>query len=149
MSQISVTVELSIEKPAQEVFEAAPRPVPFFLKRASGPIGEGADITWEFEELAKPFSIRAGKVRADELIQFQWPRGGGGEMNSVEFTLTPFNDRITTLCITESGRPDDAQWREASYRNCMGRMHMACSLKAYLECSVNLRKGSFVQMKFE
>ncbi len=148
MSQISVSVELSIAKPAVEVFKAVLTPVPFFLKHASEPIKEGAEVVWEFAELAKPFAIRGVKVMPNELIRFEWPRGDGSAMNSVEFTFKPFSSVITTVFISESGWPDDAKWREASYRNCMGWMHMACSLKAYLEYGVNLRQGSFVHMKF-
>jgi len=52
---------------------------------------------------------------------------------------------VTTVYVTESGWPEAES--EASYRNCMGWMHMICSLKAYLEYGVNLRKDAFIHMQ--
>jgi uncharacterized protein YndB with AHSA1/START domain len=148
MKTITVKVELSISKPLGPVFEAVLKPAPFFIKKASGPMKEGAKIDWEFEEVPQGFSIQVRKIVPNELIRFEWPRGEGGEMNRVEFSFKPFSSEVTTVYISESGWPEDEKGREASYRNCMGWTHMACSLKAYLEYGVNLRKGSFVHMKF-
>ena len=148
MKKITVKVNLSIGKPVKEVFEAVLTPVPYFVKKASGSMKEGAKVVWEFEELAKGFPIQVRKVVPNKLIQFEWPQGKGKEMNSVEFNFKPFSKNATTIFISESGWPDTEKWREASYRNCQGWTHMACSLKAYLEYGINLRKGSFVHVKF-
>ncbi len=149
MKTITVQVDLSIGKPVQEVFEAVLYPVPYFIKKASGPLKEGAEVVWEFAELAKGFSVQVRKVVPHKLIQFEWPRGEGKQMNSVEFRFKPYSDKVATVFITESGWPATEKWREMSYGNCRGWMHMACSLKAYLEYGINLRQGSFVHMKFE
>ena len=149
METIAVNVELSIEQPVHAVFEAVLNPVPFFVSKTSGPMKEGAEVTWQFAELPKGFPIQVRKVVANKLIQFEWPRGEGQETNAVEFTFQPFSPSVTTVFISESGWPDNAKWRAVSYRNCQGWMHMACSLKGYLEYGINLRKGSFVHMKFE
>ena len=148
MDTITVKTELSIGKPIKEVFEAVLLPTPYFIKQASSPMREDAAVIWEFPEFSKGFSIHVSKVVPNELIRFQWPRGEGGEMNTVEFIFKPFSDNITTVFISESGWPNIEQNRDPSYRNCMGWTHMACSLKAWLEYGVNLRKGSFVHMKF-
>lgn len=148
MEKITVKVELSIGKPVKEVFEAALNPVPFFVKKTSGPMKEGATLTWEFAELPKGFPVIVRKVTPGKLIKFEWPRDEK-ENNTVEFNFKPFNENVTTVFISESGWPETDQGRESSYRNCMGWMHMACSLKAHLEYGINLRKGSFVHMKFE
>jgi uncharacterized protein YndB with AHSA1/START domain len=148
MKTIAFQVELSIKKPVSDVFKAVLIPAPYFVKKASGPMKEGAEIVWEFAEFPKGFSIQVRKVIPDQRIQFKWPRGEGKEMNTVEFHFKPFRENVTTVFISESGWPDSDQGREASYRNCMGWMHMACSLKAYLEYGINLRQGSFVHMKF-
>ncbi|MBI3319473.1 MAG: SRPBCC domain-containing protein [Candidatus Omnitrophica bacterium] len=149
MGAITVKVELSIGKPGKEVFGAVLNPVPYFVKKASGPMKEGVEVVWEFEEFPQGFPIRVRKVAPNTVIQFEWPRGEGKELNSVEFTLKPFSESVTTVFIAESGWPDTEQGREASYRNCQGWMHMACSLKAYLEYGINLRTGSFVHVKFD
>ena len=130
-------------------FEAVLKPIPFFIQQASGPLKEGAEVVWEFQELAKGFPVHVRKVVPNKLVQFEWPRGAGKVMNNVEFKFQPFSKNVTTVFIAESGWPNSEKWRQASYRNCMGWMHMACSLKAYLEYGINLRKGSFVHMKFD
>ena len=146
---LTVKVEIGIAKPVGKVFQAVLRPVPFFIKKASGPIRERAKIVWEFAEMAEGFTIDVKKVEADKLIRFEWPRGESKEMNTVEFRFKPFSKTVTTVFVSESGWSDSKKWREASYRNCMGWTHMICSLKAYLEYGVNLRKGAFVHMKFK
>jgi len=148
MKPIRVNVELSIAKPIKEVFRAALTPIPFFIKKASGPLETGKKVVWEFAELPNGFSVEVRKVVPQKLVRFEWPRGDGKTMNTVEFIFKPFSKTITTVSISEYGWPDSKKWREASYRNCMGWMHMACSLKAYLEYGVNLRKNAFVHMKF-
>jgi len=145
---ISFNVELSIRRPLHEVFAAVLYPAPFFIQEASGPLAEGRTVTWRFAEMPKGFSVQVQDVLPDKRIQFDWPRGEGSAVNRVQFTFTPYDDRVTTVYISESGWPATNAGREASYRNCMGWMHMACSLKAYLEYGVNLRQGSFVHMKF-
>lgn len=145
---ITVKVELSIGKPVRKVFKAVLEPVPYFVKKTSGPMKEGADISWEFPEFPQGFFIRVRKIVPDKLIRFDWPRGEGDEMNRVEFIFKPFGKNAATVFVSETGWPDRPKWREASYRNCMGWMHMICSLKAYLEYGVNLRKGAFTHMKF-
>ena len=148
MKTITVKVELSIGKPIKKVFAAVLNPVPFFLKKASGPMKTGEEIVWEFAELPKGFSIHVCKVVPNKMIQFEWPRGQGKEMNVVEFSFKSFNKNTTTVFISETGWPQTEKCRQMSYRNCQGWMHMACSLKAYLEYGINLRKGSFIHMKF-
>ncbi len=147
MQTITVKSELSIEKPISEVFEAVLKPIPFFIGKASGPMRKGEAITWEFADFPKSFSIQVKEVIPNELIIFEWPRGEGNEMNTVTFKFKAFSDAITTVFVSESGWPATDQYRESSYRNCMGWTHMVCSLKAWLEHGVNLRKNAFVHKK--
>jgi uncharacterized protein YndB with AHSA1/START domain len=55
----------------------------------------------------------------------------------------PLNDRETLVTITESGWKDTPKGRESSYGNCGGWTQMLCSLKAWLEYGINLRKGAY------
>jgi uncharacterized protein YndB with AHSA1/START domain len=148
MKPLTVQVELSIRKPVKHVFKAALTPVPFFLKRASGPMKAGQKITWEFQEFPGGFPVFVRQVVRNKRIRFEWPRDNGQNLNTVEFHFKRFGPKITTMVISESGWPDTKKWRVTSYRNVQGWMHMACSLKAYLEYGVNLRQGSFVHMTF-
>lgn len=146
---ISIQAEISILKPVRKVFESVLEPAPYFIKKADGPMKEGAEVYWEFPEFEGAFPIRVKKIVRDRLIRFEWPRGAGTEMNRVEFTFQPFKKNITTVYVTEAGWPDTSKWWEASYKNCMGWTHMITSLKAWLEHGVNLREGAFVHMKFQ
>ncbi len=102
MEPITIKVELSIGKPANDVFEAVLNPVPYFVKKASGRMQEGTEIVWEFEELPKGFPIHVRTVMPNTLIRFDWPRDDGQEMNSVEFTFKPFSETVTTVFVSES-----------------------------------------------
>ncbi len=148
MKTITVKVELSIRKPIKEVFKAVLEPRPFFIEKASGPMKEKSAITWQFAEFPQSFDIHVRKIVPNKLIVFEWPRWQDKRMNKVKFKFKPLKKNGTTVYISESGWPAVAKWRKASYRNCMGWMHMACSLKVYLEYGQNLRKGSFDHVKF-
>lgn len=146
--KITVKAEISVGKPVKDVFRAVLEPKPFFVAKASGPMKAGKEILWEFPEFPGEFPIRVRKIEANKLIRFEWARGEGPEMNLVEFRFKPFSKKITTVYVSETGWPDDDTGRAASSRNCSGWTHMICSLKAYLEYGVNLRKNAFVHMKF-
>ncbi|HET7746726.1 MAG TPA: ATPase, partial [Vicinamibacteria bacterium] len=65
----------------------------------------------------------------------------GGYDTLVEMIFEPLDEHSTMVRIRESGWRDDAKGIESSYKNNAGWMHMACSLKAYLEYGINLRAG--------
>jgi uncharacterized protein YndB with AHSA1/START domain len=158
---LTISVSLTILKPAEEVFTALENPMPFFVEKASDRLAEGKTIQWKFPEVPEEVPVIVESVVPGELVKMTWDSGSGGK-NTCEFRLAPldanglkaaakqglFPGNATTLTITETGWPYTPQGREFSYRNQMGWMHMACSLKAWLEYGVNLRRGAFLHFKF-
>lgn len=161
VSVLSVHTELTILKPIQEVFAAALLPAPFFVAKASGPLAEGKTIHWTFAETPAPVTVTVEKVLTDELIRFQWGSALGGN-NTCVFTFRRLETisaakaeaqgidsvNAVTISITESGWPENEKGRESSYGNQMGWTNFACSLKAWVEYGVNLRRGAFLHHKF-
>lgn len=158
---LSVAVSITVLKPARDVFEAILNPVPFFVEKASGPLVEGTTVHWTFPEMPGDAAVTVEGVVPNEMIRMQWDSGTGG-MNTCEFRLAPLDAdgekaaarqgldprNATTLTISESGWPATDEGRKLSYQNQMGWMHFACSLKAWLEHGVNLRRGAFLHFKF-
>lgn len=93
-----------------------------------------------------PVTVR--KVIPNELIRLEWEAHGGEYNTQVDITFKALDSSSTLVSIAESGWRPDEKGLKNSYDNCGGWMHMACSLKAFLEYGINLRKGSFLGMDF-
>ncbi|MCI0669978.1 MAG: SRPBCC family protein [Myxococcaceae bacterium] len=140
----SFKVQLKIQKPVQEVFDAVVQPKNlsgYFTKTASDPLTEGATVMWSFAEVPGEFPVKVRQVEKDARIVLQWESAEGGYDTTVEMVFKPLEDGATLVQISESGWRDTPKGVESSYGNCGGWMHMACCLKAYLEHGINLRAG--------
>jgi len=140
----SFEVQLKIRKPVEEVFQAVVDPkklTGYFTKTASGPLVAGATVMWSFAEAPGEFPVKVREVVKNERIVLNWASAEGGYDTTVEMSFKPLEGGATMVQIRESGWRDTAKGVEASYGNCGGWMHMMCSLKAYLEYSINLRAG--------
>ena len=158
---LSVSVSITILKPAAEVFAAVRNPTPFFVAKASAPLAEGETVRWKFPEVDTEVPVIVESVAPNDLIRFEWDSGAGGR-NTCEFRFAGLDERgrkaaekqglnpavATTVTVTESGWPDSEEGRRLSYGNQMGWTHMLCSMKAWLEHRVNLRTGAFLHHKF-
>jgi uncharacterized protein YndB with AHSA1/START domain len=135
-------VSLKIRRPVADVFDAVVRPErlsSYFVKTASGPLVEGATITWSFAEAPHPFDVRVREVRRPERIVLEWP-GGQTYDTTVEMNFSALDEANTLVTVREG------PWREESglqgpAGNAGGWMHMLCSLKARVEYDLNLREG--------
>ena len=137
-------VQLKIRKPVAEVFEAVVDPKKlsgYFTKTASGRLKTGETVMWSFPEFEGEFPVKVREVKANERITFAWEAEEGGYDTLVEMLFKPLDEGSTMVQIRESGWRDDPKGIESSYKNAGGWMHMACSLKAYLEYGINLRAG--------
>ncbi len=137
-------VQLKIQKPVAEVFEAVVNPKKlsgYFTKTASGPLAEGTTVMWSFNEAPEPFPVKVRQLTANERIVFEWASAEGGYDTKVEMLFKAVEDGATMVQIRESGWRDTPKGIETSYGNCAGWMHMACCLKAYLQHGINLRAG--------
>ena len=137
-------VQLKIQKPVSEVFDAVVDPkklTGYFVKTASGPLVEGATVMWSFAEVPEPFPVVVRQVQRDAAIVFEWASVEEGRDTRVEMTFKPVDARSTLVQIRESGWRPTPEGVKASYDNCGGWMHMMLCLKAYLEFGINLRAG--------
>ncbi|HYS53387.1 MAG TPA: SRPBCC domain-containing protein [Thermoanaerobaculia bacterium] len=146
--ELKFTVHTKIQKPAAEVFDAVRDPAKlskyFATGGASGPLDEGTQPTWRWADHPGITGVvEVKKVIPNQLIVFEWEASEGGYNTSVEMKFEPLNDRETLVSITESGFKDTPKGRESSYGNCHGWTQMICSLKAWLEYGINLRKGAY------
>jgi uncharacterized protein YndB with AHSA1/START domain len=145
--ELKFQVQLKIQKPAAEVFDAVadPRKLSgYFVQKSSGPLAEGATVKWKFAESPEEADVVVRKVIRNERIIFEWPAMEGGYNTRVEMAFKPLDATSTMVQISESGWRDNAKGLESSYGNCSGWMHMAACLKAYLEYGINLRSGGAI-----
>ncbi|WP_224248233.1 SRPBCC domain-containing protein [Hyalangium gracile] len=136
-------VQLKIQKPVAEVFEAVVNPKKlsgYFVQQASAPLVEGTTVKWSFMEVPGEFDVIVRQVIKDERIVFEWPADDSYNTRVV-MVFKPIDPRNTMVQISESGWKADDKGIEASYGNAGGWMHMMMCLKAYLEHGINLRAG--------
>lgn len=135
-----------VARPIDEVFDAVRDPGKlsgyFTTGGASGPLEEGATVTWDFADFPGAFPVYVRKVDAPRLIVFEWPREGE-EMTEVRIEFEPLDDGSTMVRISEGTWPESQEGLKQSYDNCMGWMQMLSCLKAYVEHGMNLREGFF------
>lgn len=143
-------VQTKIQKPVKQVFEAVCDPKKlssyFTTAGASGPLKEGTTVMWKFDDVPDypdAFPVQVKKLVQDKLIVLEWKAADGNYNTRVEMTFEPLSPKSTLVKISESGWKENQKGLDSSYDNCQGWMQMSCSLKAYLEYGINLRKGFF------
>jgi uncharacterized protein YndB with AHSA1/START domain len=142
--ELKFQVQLKIQKPVAEVFDAVVNPKKlsgYFVQAASGPLVAGTTVKWKFAEVPGEHDVVVRQVSQDERIVFEWEASEGGYRTLVEMAFLSLDARNTMVQISESGWRENAKGLESSYGNCGGWMHMAACLKAYLEHGINLRAG--------
>ncbi len=143
-------VQSKIQKPVSEVFDAVYNPKKlsgyFTTAGASAPLDEGKTVMWEFADYPGAFPVHVKQVVANKLIVFQWQAYESDKDpydTTVEMQFEAIDPNSTLVTISESGWKETQEGLESSYGNCQGWMQMSCSLKAYIEYGINLRKGMF------
>ncbi len=141
---LQAKASLNILKPTVNVFQSIVQPhhmCNYFIAQSSGPLTEGNTVTWKFPEMDMEFQVRVTKVETDRLIQFNW--GEGENQTEVIISLRDRGDECF-VSITESGKPyseENLKWLRG---NTEGWANFLACLKAYMEYSINLRKGAFL-----
>ncbi|HEU4521738.1 MAG TPA: SRPBCC family protein [Thermoanaerobaculia bacterium] len=140
------SIQTRIRKPVAEVFDAVYNPAKlskyFATKSASGPLDEGARVTWSWADHPHPAEVDVKKVVRDQLIVFEW-QAPEGYNTRVEMQFEKLSDDQTLVRISESGWKTTKEGIESSYQNCEGWTQMSASLKAFLEYGINLRDGYY------
>lgn len=145
--ELKFQVQTKIQKPVEEVFDAVYNPDKlskyFTTAGSSGPLDEGTTVMWSWHDYPGSHPVNVIKTVPNELIIFEWEVMSGGYNTRTEITFEALNDRETLVKITESGWEENEKGLKESYGNCFGWTQMICSLKAWVEYGINLRKGAF------
>jgi len=145
--KIEFLVQIKIQKPVAEVFDAVIDPAKlcaYFTSSVTGPLAEGKIVNWQFSEFPDlDIPVTVLEVRPCELIHFEWPTNQEDYKTTVRMNFEVLAAQDTRVSVVESGWHETDKGWEDSYLNCYGWTHMLCCLKAYLEHGINLRAGSF------
>lgn len=136
-----------IARPVAVVFNAVTDPKElsayFTTGGASGPLREGATVTWDFADFPGAFPVKVTKLVPNERIELDWEANEGGYDTHVVMTFEAVDPGTTLVKISESGWRETPKGQKGSYGNCMGWMQMICCLKGWVEHKINLRNGFF------
>ena len=144
------TVQTTINRPANEVFDAIADPAKlekYFAGSASGPLVEGTRVIWNWPDWGD-YPVQVDEVRPNTRIALRinavaWKKTKTDSYDvAVVFDIEPLSDTLTLVKISESGWKSDDDGIKASYENCGGWQHMADCLKAWLEHGIDLRKSA-------
>ncbi|GAB3755557.1 SRPBCC family protein [Microlunatus parietis] len=135
----TVQVAMLIRRPAAEVFQAFADPAVttrFWFTRSSGPLTQGAEVTWDWEMYGVSAKARVDELIKNKLIKFHWTNDG---MTAVEFRFTPHGDDATFVEVTESGLSGTGDELAAyAVGSAEGFTIALCSAKALLEHGIAL-----------
>lgn len=96
--------EMLIRKPPAEVFEAFVDPkltTRFWFTKSTGRVERGSQLTWTWEMYGHSVQVNVKEVELNKRILIEW--GNYGEMTSVEWVFTPYENNTTYVTITNSG----------------------------------------------
>jgi len=142
-----------ISKPIDEVFEAVVNPKQlskyFTTGGASARLETGVTVYWRFHEFPDSYPVKVVEVEKNKRIIFEWESDDSGKQGQASYNTTvtmrfeELEGGRTLISIAEEGWRKTPAGQKASYNNCMGWSQMICAMKAYLEHSINLRKGMY------
>jgi uncharacterized protein YndB with AHSA1/START domain len=147
--ELKFKIQTRILKPVAEVFDAVYNPDKlsryFTTGEASGPLDEGATVTWAFADNPgdekNRFPVTVSRMIPNELIVFHW-EGAKDVQTTVEMAFEA-DGGSTIVRISETGWRETQADLDSSYGNCMGWSQMVFALKGYAEYGINLRKGAY------
>lgn len=132
--------EMLIRKPPAEVFEAFIDPVitrRFWFTKSSGRLESGAHVTWTWEMYDVSVEVNVKEIVPHRKIVIAW--GNDGEMTTVEWVFTPYENDFTYVTITNSGFQGDG---DKVVRDALdskgGFTWVLAGLKALLEHGIEL-----------
>lgn len=129
-----------IRRPAAEVFEAFIDPAittRFWFTKSTGRLEPGKHVTWTWEMYDVSSEVEVKEIEVNKRILVEW--GNYGEMTSVEWIFTPYEDGATYVTITNSGFQGDG---DKVVRDALdstgGFTWVLAGLKALLEHNIEL-----------
>jgi uncharacterized protein YndB with AHSA1/START domain len=138
----AVKVGLLMRKPPANTFAAIADPAittRFWYTKSTGPMTEGAELTWEWEMYGASSRIRVQEVEQDRRIRFSWSGYDPEHPTTVEFRFIPWQDDTTYVLVTETGISGDGDtMAERLADSTAGFTFLLVSLKAFLEYGIEL-----------
>ncbi len=135
-----VRTELLIRKPVTEVFEAFINPditTKFWFTKSNGRLEAGKQVTWEWEMYNISTQVNVKKIEENKRILIDW--GSPGEVTTVEWIFTPYNNDATFVSITNFGFQGDGDTIVAQALDSTGGFTTVLDgAKAWLEHNINL-----------
>lgn len=124
-----------IRRPVEEVFNAFVDPAVttrFWFTRSSGPLVEGATVTWYWDQYGVSGDVKVTALEKNKRIVIEWP-------TPVEWTFTPKGSDTTFVSILASGftGTDDEKVAQALDAT-EGFNLVICACKALLEHGIEL-----------
>ena len=135
-----VNAGMLIRKPVTEVFEAFINPAittKFWFTKSTGRLEAGKRVTWEWEMYNVSTRVDVKKIEKNKRILIEW--GSPGEVTTVEWIFTPYNNDATFVSITNFGFHGDGDSIVAQALDSTGGFTTVLDgAKAWLEHNVNL-----------
>ena len=132
--------EMLIRKPVAEVFEAFVNPditTRFWFTKSTGRLEAGKPLTWTWEMYNHSVTVEVKAIEVNKRILIDW--GNYGEMTTVEWLFTPYEQDATYVTITNSGfRGDGDKVVSEALDSKGGFTWVLAGLKALLEHNVEL-----------
>lgn len=129
-----------IRKPVADVFEAFIDPAittKFWFTKSTGRLEPGKHITWTWEMYDVSTEVEVREIEVNKRILIDW--GNYGEMTTVEWIFTPYEDDATYVTITNSGFKGDGDKVVNEALDSTGGFTWALAgLKALLEHNIKL-----------
>jgi len=129
-----------IRRSARDVFEAFVDPsitTRFWFTKSTGRLEPGKHVTWTWEMYDVSAEVEVKEIEPNKRIVIDW--GNRGEMTTVEWVFTPYEDDKTYVTITNSGFKGDG---DKVVRDALdskgGFTWVLAGLKALLEHDIEL-----------
>jgi uncharacterized protein YndB with AHSA1/START domain len=132
LTKIVAMSEQLIRKPAREVFAAFVEPqalTRYWLASASGPLGSGRKVRWEFMVKGAASDVEVLAFEPDRRIRLGWDDG-----SVTEWIFTPTGEAGTIVRVEQSGFSGSADEIISAVINAtQGYTIVLCGLKVLLE----------------
>ena len=129
-----------IRRPRAEVFEAFVDPAitsRFWFTKSTGRLEPGKRVTWTWEMYDVSVDVNVKSIEPNKQILIEW--GNYGEMTTVEWIFTPYEDDKTYVTITNSGfQGDGDKIVKDALDSTTGFTWVLAGLKALLEHNLEL-----------
>ncbi|WP_010275202.1 SRPBCC family protein [Paenibacillus senegalensis] len=136
--QTTVTVNMLIRRPVQEVYEAFINPeitTKFWFTRSSGRLEKGKIIRWDWEMYGAGDDLEVLELEENKRILIEF----ASDRTTVEWLFSPRNDNATYVTIVNkgfNGSPEEMMQQAIDAKG--GYMIVVSGLKALLEHGIRL-----------